>query len=294
MGGRIEALGLAALAVVAALATGGSTPAPEPPPPALTWAYGVAPEGAGLPSLGAGPFKAPDGRTLTEAQIRALKQTEEDWYPKEHPPALDVVDGEVKDRPEPCAACHMANGQGFGDVADIAGLSAGYIREQLHAFHSGERRTAEPRKHANAAMVWVAGGWPEADLLAAADYFAATPRRARLTVVEADVAPATTLTKYGWTYAVPGPPQPLNGRIVETPDSLAAIYLGDGHATATVYAPRGALARGAKLVRTGGAGGQPCANCHGVGLKGVGDVRAKAIIKGNQDLWTASNPVDNR
>ena len=121
-------------------------------------------------------------------------------------------------------------------------------------------------------MVWVAGGWPEADLLAAADYFAATPRRARLTVVEADVAPATALTKYGWTYAVPGPPQPLNGRIVETPDSLAAIYLGDGHATATVYAPRGALARGAKLVLTGGAGGQPCANCHGVGLKGVGDV----------------------
>lgn len=276
MGGWVRRSGLAALVVGAALVAGAAAPTFEPPPPALAWAYGIAPEGAGMPKLGPGPFKAPDGRLLTPAQVEALTAKDSDWYPGEHPAAPVAVFTESKDRPEPCASCHMANGEGFGDVADVAGLPAGYIREQLHAFHAGERLTAEPRDHANKAMVWVTGGWPQADLDAAADYFAATPRRARLKVVESDVAPATAVTKYGWTYAVPGPPQTLEGRIVEVPDSLAAAYLGDAHAGATVYVPRGSLARGAAVARTGGGGGLPCAACHGPGLRGLGDVPSLA------------------
>ena len=121
-------------------------------------------------------------------------------------------------------------------------------------------------------MVWVAGGWPQADPDAAADYFAATPGRARLKVVEADAAPATAITKYGWTDAVPAPPQPLNGAIVEAPDILPAVDMGDSHASATVYVPKGSLARGREVVRTGGGGGQPCTICHGPDLHGLGDV----------------------
>jgi cytochrome c553 len=43
--------------------------------------------------------------------------------------------------PEPCQACHGANGVGISDdVPNLAGQKVAYLQAQLHAFRSGERK----------------------------------------------------------------------------------------------------------------------------------------------------------
>ncbi len=45
--------------------------------------------------------------------------------------------------------------------------------------------------------------------------------------------------------------------------------LRDPHTPFVAYVPRGALARGAALARSGGPAGQACAGCHGTELQGA-------------------------
>jgi cytochrome c553 len=45
--------------------------------------------------------------------------------------------------------------------------------------------------------------------------------------------------------------------------------IGDDHVMLNDYAPRGAIAQGARIVATGGSAGAPCASCHGAGLRGT-------------------------
>ena len=54
---------------------------------------------------------------------------------------------------------------------------------------------------------------------------------------------------------------------------MERVELRDPHASFVSYVPTGRLAKGEALVASGGGGKTiPCAICHGVGLKGLGDV----------------------
>ena len=62
--------------------------------------------------------------------------------------------------------------------------------------------------------------------------------------------------------------QPIGDRIIEVPQDPARMVLEDPGSGIIDYVPPGAVRRGEALVRTGGPGGQPCAGCHGSGLRG--------------------------
>jgi cytochrome c553 len=261
-------VGAVALGAFALLSLGG---AHVGVPEALRWAYVVAAPGTKELKAGTGPFKAPNGAMLTGAQIDARDLRANDWAPSQHPPAPAIILGPSrKNGPAPCGECHAPAGTGLVNIPDLAGLPADYIVEQLHAFRSGERRSALPNRLAVKVMVDVAKASTDAEMREAATYFARTPRRARIKVIEADVAPATAIERFNWFYASGKGVQRLNGRIIEVPESVEGTLMYDPRLLQLAYAPKGSVARGGALVHSGGGAGQPCASCHGPDLKGLG------------------------
>jgi cytochrome c553 len=120
-------------------------------------------------------------------------------------------------KPLPCMQCHLANGGSHPESAAIAGLSVNYIIEQVHAFRDGERADVRTGR-----MVQVAKTISEADLKAAAEYYAAIgPERQKWikTVVSNEVpkGPAP-FGGGGFRYHAPeGGMEPLPvGRVIET------------------------------------------------------------------------------
>ena len=165
----------------------------------------------------------------------------------------------------------MVNGQGVVGVPDIGGLPAPYIVEQVKAFRTGTRTSAEPGRVATKAMIDVAKAWSDEDIKAAARYFASLPRRTPMKVVQSDVAPIMKMERWGWTYVDPSNrgSHNLHGSVAEAPESLAKVFMGDLSNRQVVYVSRQTLDEGEALVRTGGQGGQPCAACHGADLRGT-------------------------
>ncbi len=259
--------------MLALLVLAGCSPKPPPDTSALEWAY---PKTGPKPSFTPppGPFTVPDSKlTFTLAQVMD-DVNPVDWFPDEHPPEPAIVAHGQKGAPPPCAECHLHDGHGFPGAADLAGLPAGYIVEQIRAFRSGDRKSAQqPDRPDTTEMIKVAKAVSDADLDQAAAYFAALPRQPRVRVVETDTVPATTPSPYGWLDPVPGKPsEPIRRRIIEIGEDTLRMYLADPHAGVIDYAPTGAVARGQALVSSGGPGGKPCASCHGKDLKGQGPV----------------------
>jgi cytochrome c553 len=236
----------------------------------LAWAYPAAPLGPLPPS--------PPGLAAPGSKIRPAERHDDanpvDWFPDEHPPTPAVVAHAAKGGPIPCAECHLFDGHGFPGSADIGGLLAAYIVEQVKAFRSGERTSSQqPERPATNEMIAVAKQVSDAELAEAAAWFAALPRHRFVRVVETDSVPATRPSFFGWLDLAPGGgSEPIAGRIVELPEDPALMYVADPHNGLVDYAPRGAVARGAALVKTGGPGAQPCALCHGEALRGAGAV----------------------
>ena len=246
---------------------------PRTPGPPLAWAYPKADTTNFTPPAGPGPFHVP-GSTLafSKAQV-ADDGNPPDWFPGEHPAAPAVVAHDPGRGPTPCASCHLYNGEGFLGTPGLDGLSAAYIIEQVRAFRSGERRSAEPGRPATGEMIKVAQQVSDVDLARAAAYFAGLPHPPRLTVVETAMVPKTTPDKFGWLDIVPnGGREPIGRRVIEVSADMDHMLLADDHVSLIDYAPPGSLARGAALVASGGPGGQPCRSCHGAALHGVGDV----------------------
>jgi cytochrome c553 len=69
--------------------------------------------------------------------------------------------------------------------------------------------------------------------------------------------------------------EPIGMRIIEMPENLDRIELRDPRTGFVAYVPKGAIARGKRLVESG-AGAFPCAACHGPTYKGNGSVPALA------------------
>jgi cytochrome c553 len=208
--------------------------------------------------------------TFTPAQILD-DSNPVDWFPAEHPVPPPIVAHGGPNGPTPCASCHFANGEGFLGGADIAGLPAAYIIEQVHEFRDGRRASAQVDRPDTVEMIKTAKTVSEDDLAVAAAYFSALPRTKRVRVVETDTVPKTRPNHYGWLDLAPdGGIEPINGRIIEVSEDPKHLFLADSHVGIVDYVPKGAIASGRALVRSGGPGGMACTSCHGANLHGTG------------------------
>jgi cytochrome c553 len=222
----------------------------------------------------AGPFDAAVSKPLSGSEKQYTQaQIEDDfdppdWFPGDHPAMPDVVAHGIQPAVKACSKCHLPNGAGHPESSDLAGLPAAYIQSQIVDFRDGDRNGARA-----GSMLPIAGAISDADLAAAAQYYAALKPRDRTKVVETDTVPLTRIGVGGMRYAIDEPgSEPLGDRIIELPQDAARAELRDSRIGFIAYAPIGSLAEGEKLVTTG-AGGKTiaCAACHGDDLRGKGD-----------------------
>lgn len=244
-------------------------------PPA--WAYPVKPPGF-QPPPDDGTLRRVPGSTaaFTLSQLRDLFLAP-DWHPDDHAPMPEVVARGRRPEVYACGFCHRAEGPGGPENSRLAGLPAAYIVQQMADFKSGARGTSVPNRLPTTAMIALAKAATDAEVAAAAAYFAAIPPRPTIRVVETATVPKTHVA--GWILAVDsgGEREPIGARIIELPEDPEQFEHRDSRARFLAYAPVGSILRGETLATTGGAhrGEQrtvPCATCHGPGLKGLGPV----------------------
>lgn len=135
----------------------------------LAWAYPSGTSSTFGQPLGTGPFRVPHSAlVLTRAEMGNAKGAI-DWHPEDHPPAPAVVGGPERGEQTPCGECHLLNGAGFPASADLAGLPADYIIEQVVAFRTGQRQSANRGQPNTAEMIKVAKAVSPSELQQAAE-----------------------------------------------------------------------------------------------------------------------------
>ena len=263
---------LLALAGASASAAAGTTAvaaAGDPPP----WAYPVPQAEHAAPAEEARPVQVP-GSSVTYLSTQLNNPYEAvDWHPEEHPPLPAVVAHGRPPEVYACGFCHRADGSGGPENARLAGLPYGYILQQLADLRSGARRSSLPQRVPQTAMTAVAKALTPDDARAAAAYFSTIKPQRTVRVVEATRVPQTITPGWFLAPAPGGAMEPIGQRIIEVPEGLADFEHRDTHAQFIAYVPPGALQRGATIVAGAAAGkSPPCAQCHGVGLHGQGNV----------------------
>src|SRR6516164_5701229 len=223
----MKLLGAAAVAFVGVAGIATVQAADVPPP----WAYGFAGPPPATPPAPAAAAPAPDnvtlqslpgsGKSFTRAQI-ANRYGPADWFPEDHPAMPDIVaHGKESAKPQvyACSLCHLPNGNGRPENANVTGLTYEYIVQQLNDFRNGARVTSDPRKPNTALMAGFARQMTDDEVKVAAKYFSSIPASPWIKVVESDTVPKTKpaggiflpLTGEGAGM------EPIGARIIETP-----------------------------------------------------------------------------
>jgi len=192
-----------------------------------------------------------------------------DWLPQTHPPAPPVVAQGRRPTGFACAFCHLYNGAGRPENATLAGLPVEYIVRQVRAFRDSTRLTANPVSRTNP-MHGIARSFSEADIEAAASYYAQLSLERRNRIVETAQVPKHRVT--GIVYVRDGEgTEPIAGRLIEMPEDAERHELHDPTVRYVTYVPLRSLVMGARLARVGPAGvATACITCHGPALLGVG------------------------
>ncbi len=236
------------------------------------WAYPVNPLDL-KPTLDDGSLRHVPGstRAYTLSQLRDFFVAP-DWHPGDHP-AMPVVVA-VGRRPDvyACGFCHRADGRGGPENANLAGLPAAYIVQQMADFKSGARKSSAPSRLPVTAMISVAAAATAAEIVAAAAYFSALRPAANVTIVETARVPKTFVT--GWHMAaLPGNErEPIGQRIIEVPENLERFASRDSRAHFIAYVPISSVERGRALVARSDGTTVACASCHGQDLRGLGAI----------------------
>ncbi len=252
------------------------------------WAFPVT-EKVLPPSRDDGKPKTAPGSTLslTRAQIDDLFNAP-DWYPDMHPPMPPVVaHGNKEAGVRACASCHLPTGTGHDESAYVAGLPVAYFIRQMADYKSGERK-------GSGMMINMAKTLTDQEIKDAAAYFASLKPRPWIRVVETDTVPKTFVGPGNKRLAHPdGGTEPIGNRIIEIPEDENIVLNRDPRSGFVAYVPKGSIAKGEKLVTTGGAGKTiACAICHGPTLQGLGEVPAIAGRHPNyivRQLWSIQN-----
>jgi cytochrome c553 len=268
------AAGIAALIVYSALPAASAAESSEAgqniPPP---WAYVVDPPGL-VPPADDGTIRRVPGSKLgfTLSQVRDGFLSP-DWHPDDHPTMPEVVIHGRKPEVMACGYCHRAEGTGGPENANIAGLPAAYIIQQMADFKSGARVTSMPHRAPPKNMILAAKGATQAEVEAAAAYFASLKPKQNIKVVETNTVPETQVRGWHLSDLKNGKTEPLGQRIVEVPEDLQQFVSRDSRARFVAYVPPGSIEKGKALASTGGNGRTvQCAVCHGPDLKGLGPI----------------------
>lgn len=214
----------------------------------------------------AGPIRIPgSSKTYTRADIENLSAPP-DWFPEENAPKPDVI---LRGRGAvlACGACHLMSGLGHPESADLTGLQASYIVQQLVDFKSGARKDMSRMNGIAAAMT-------DDEMKQSAEWFAARKPAAWNRVVETATVPKTYIGPGRMRYPHPDrTTEPTGSRIITLPEDPARARNRDPKSGFIANVPVGSIARGKALVETGGNGKTiACAICHGDNLKGLADI----------------------
>jgi len=240
------------------------------------WAYPVPKPGPAPAMLDNSALKTLPGTKarFTEAGVNDRFNVP-DWYPKDHPLAPPIVLHGRKPNVFACGYCHLPNGQGRPENASLAGQPAGYIVQQVADMRSGARKSSTDKMGSINAMMGVAKASNDAEVRIAAAYFSKLQFRKWIRVVETDTVPKSQISSHNMLIKAGAGREPIGMRIIEMPENLDRIELRDPRTGFVAYVPKGAVARGKRLVESG-AGAFPCAACHGPTYKGNGSVPALA------------------
>jgi cytochrome c553 len=240
------------------------------------WAYPVDVHGMPAPPDDGTAKRVPGSAVgLTRTQISDLFRAP-DWHPSDHPPMPDVVAFGRKPGVFACGYCHLPNGLGRPENSSLAGLPVEYIVQQVDDFKSGARRSSEPASLPTNFMMAIAQTASQADVRAAAEYFAALRPTRWIRVIESANVPKTHVA--GWMRVASEPLEwePIGQRIIEVPQDLERTELRDARSGFIAYVPVGSIAKGKALAAGGSGGSVACSVCHGADLKGLGPVPALA------------------
>jgi cytochrome c553 len=252
------------------LATGVSVRGQEGPPP---WAYPVNP-----PDFKASPDDGQLRHVPDSVAAFTVGQTRDrffapDWHPADHPPLPEIVAHGRKPDVFACGFCHRADGPGGPENANLAGLPAAYILQQMADFRSGARATSAPERAPPNLMISLAKAATDSEIKEAAVYFSALEPRAAIKVVETDTVPKTYVAGWFLADAKTGEKEPIGQRIIEVPEDLQQFENRDARSRFIAYVPVGSVENG-KAIVTGARGAKTiqCGICHGPELKGLGSI----------------------
>jgi cytochrome c553 len=241
----------------------------EPPP----WAYPVNPPDYKLSPDDGSPRRVPGSAvtyTLTQVRDRFFAP---DWHPSDHAPLPEIVARGRKPEVFACGFCHRADGPGGPENANLTGLPAAYIVQQMADFKSGARKSSLQKRAPTELKAQPAKAITDSEVEAAAAYFSSVKPRSIVKVIEADTVPKSHVT--GWFLAAvsTGEKEPIGQRIIEVPEDLEQFVSRDTRSRFIAYVPVGSIQKGQALAVTGGAGKTvQCGSCHGPDLKGVGPI----------------------
>ena len=230
------------------------------------WAFPVIT--GGLPPEVGDQKVAGSTKTYTPQQIDDLVNPP-DWFPDQHPPAPALV---MKGRGGAlaCGSCHLTNGAGHPESADLSGDTADYLVQQMIDFKSGVRKDA-------ARMNGIAKELSDQEIRELSEYFSKMKPTRTTAVKEGAMAPKTFVGGGRMRFLDPkaaGQMEPIGMRILEVPEDLDRVRHRDPNGNMFIaYAPKGSVAKGKAYVQTGGGGKSiACATCHGDNLMGLGNV----------------------
>ena len=252
-------------AVLAAAMYGVAAFAAEAPP---AWAYPVRPPDFKPPSDNGSTHRVPGsskGYTLTQTMDR-FNAT--DWHPGDYPAMPEIVARGSKPGVFACGWCHRAAGYGGPENANLAGLPVDYFIQQIADYKNGTRNTSVARGPTTL-MMGLVKDITDAEVEAAAKYFASVKPKQNIRLVETDSVPKTFVAGSFLADARTCDKEPIGQRIIEIPEDLEQFKSGDPRARFIAYAPIGSIKKGEALVTTGGGKTLPCAACHGADLKGA-------------------------
>ncbi len=194
------------------------------------------------------------------------------WHPGDHPLLPPIVAQGRKPAVFACGVCHRADGPGGPENANIAGLPAAYIVQQMADYKSGARTTAMPERAPQKNMIALSKAIGDDEVQEAAAYFAARTPRQNVRVVETADVPVTVVAGWFLADAKTGAREPIGQRVIEVPENLEQFENRDTHARFIAYVPPGSVARGEALAAGVPGKTDRCAICHGPDLKGLAGI----------------------
>lgn len=244
------------------------------------WAYTMpAPKPADAPRTvldDTTPLHVPGSTAGYTAKYIANLATVADWHPETHPAMPEVVATGHKPGGAACAHCHLPNGLGGPENANLAGQSEAYMLQQIEEFKSGARRSSSSKLGSVNNMIRVSQDVTSEEMKASVAYFASLKPQKWIRVVETDTVPVTHVGNYVLIPNTPVAMEPIGERLIEVPVDPVRTEMKDSAASYIAYVPTGSLKRGADLVKTGSGKTMPCAGCHGTDLHGMGAIPAIA------------------